>query len=102
MHSRVISLLFGLLVLSVASRAQPTPGPHKTATIPLPGVEGRIDHMTFDASSGRLYVAALGNDSVEVIDVKNQTVIHSIAGLHNPQGVDVGPRMHHLFVANAK
>jgi hypothetical protein len=28
-------------------------------TIPLPDVQGRIDHMFFDAQSSRLFVAAL-------------------------------------------
>ena len=36
--------------------------------VEMPGVKGRIDHLTVDLSSGRLFVAALGNDTVEVID----------------------------------
>jgi hypothetical protein len=32
-------------------------------TIPLPGVEGRIDHFAFDAAGDRLFVCALGNNS---------------------------------------
>src|SRR3989337_1070462 len=35
--------------------------------IPLSGVEGRMDHMTLDATGQRLFLAALGNDSVEVV-----------------------------------
>src|SRR6266404_3582247 len=34
-------------------------------TIPLPGVEGRIDHFALDASGERLFVCALGNNTVE-------------------------------------
>jgi hypothetical protein len=56
-------------------------------TIPLLGVQGRIDHMAFDAESGRLFAAALGNNTVEVIDVNQGTRIHSISGLHEPQGI---------------
>src|SRR5262245_32145527 len=37
-----------------------------SASIELPGVEGRIDHLAVDLKRERLYVAALGNDSVEV------------------------------------
>ena len=33
-------------------------------TIDLPRVEGRIDHLAVDAASQRLYVAALGNNTV--------------------------------------
>jgi len=38
-------------------------------TIPLEGVEGRIDHLGLDAKGKRLFVAALGNDTVEVVDL---------------------------------
>jgi hypothetical protein len=37
-----------------------------TATIPLPGVKGRFDHFALDAKGHRLFVAALGNDTLEV------------------------------------
>jgi hypothetical protein len=38
-------------------------------TIPMPGVEGRIDHLSSDVKGQRVFVAALGNNSLEVIDV---------------------------------
>jgi DNA-binding beta-propeller fold protein YncE len=50
-------------------------------------VEGRIDHLVYDAKAGRLAVAALGNNSVEVIDLKEGKVIHSIKGLPESQGI---------------
>jgi DNA-binding beta-propeller fold protein YncE len=56
-------------------------------TIPMPKVEGRIDHLAYDAKAGRLSVAALGNNTVEVIDLAAGKVIHKIEGLHEPQGV---------------
>ena len=55
--------------------------------IPLTGVTGRIDHMAIDKVSNRLFVAALGNDSLEVIDLKKRKRIRSIHGLSEPQGV---------------
>jgi hypothetical protein len=39
-------------------------------TIELPDVQGRIDHMSIDVKGQRLFVSALGNNTVEVIDVK--------------------------------
>jgi len=39
-------------------------------TIDLPRVEGRIDHLALDRAAQRLYVAALGNNTVEVLDLK--------------------------------
>src|SRR5579859_1564203 len=55
--------------------------------IPLPGVEGRIDHMVVDLVSRRLFVAALGNNTVEVVDLNAGQRVQTIKGLHEPQGV---------------
>jgi len=67
-------------------------------TIPLPGVEGRIDHLAFDDAGERLFVCALGNNTVEVIDLHQGTRVHTISGLGAPQGVAyVSGR---LFVTN--
>jgi DNA-binding beta-propeller fold protein YncE len=71
-------------------------------TIPMPDVQGRIDHMFFDAQSGRLFVAALGNNTVEVIDVRQGQRIHSISGLHEPQGILYLPGPNRLYVANGE
>jgi len=71
-------------------------------TIPLPGVEGRIDHFTADPSGQRLFVCALGNNSLEVIDLRNGERVHSITGLGAPQGVGYAPEVNRLFVANDK
>ena len=50
------------------------PGPSsnlltQVQTIPLDGIEGRIDHFGLDAKGKRLFVSALGNDTVEVVDL---------------------------------
>jgi DNA-binding beta-propeller fold protein YncE len=71
-------------------------------TIPLPGVEGRIDHFALDASGQRLFVCALGNNTVEVLDLRKGERIHSITGLGAPQGIAYIPELDRLFVANDK
>jgi len=73
-----------------------------TQTIALPGVEGRIDHVAFDAAGERLFVCALGNNTVEVIDLRKAERIHSITGLGAPQGIVYIPELDRLFVANDK
>ena len=70
--------------------------------IPVPGVAGRLDHFTADAKRKRLFVSALGNNSVEVIDVFAGRVIHSIKGLAQPQGPLYVPGLDKLYVANAE
>lgn len=69
-------------------------------TIPLPGVEGRIDHFAFDRLNQRLFVCALGNNSLEVIDARKGERIHSTTGLGSPQGVAYVPDGDRILVAN--
>jgi DNA-binding beta-propeller fold protein YncE len=70
--------------------------------IELPGVEGRIDHLGFDASTGRLYVAALGNNTVEVIDVRSGTHLKSLPGFREPQGIAAVPDAKTVAIANGQ
>lgn len=69
-------------------------------TISLPDVSGRIDHLAFDAVHKIVFVAALGNNTIEVVDLKTRKVVHSIKNLHEPQGVVFIPESNTLFVAN--
>lgn len=69
-------------------------------TIPLPNVEGRIDHLAIDLQAQRLFIAALGNNSVEVVDLHARRVVHSIPGLSEPQGIVYLPSLNRLYVAN--
>jgi hypothetical protein len=71
-------------------------------TIALPGVEGRIDHLDIDAAGDRLFVCALGNNSVEILDLRKGERIHSIARLGAPQGLVYLPGAGRLFIANDK
>jgi len=87
-HKLVIALTvcwFGS-VLCVAQS-----GPlHLEKEIPLPDVEGRIDHLSVDVAGERLFVSALGNGTVEVIDLKQGKRATEIKGLKSPQGVLYG------------
>jgi DNA-binding beta-propeller fold protein YncE len=69
-------------------------------TIPLPAVEGRIDHLAVDLAHGRLFVAALGNNTVEVIDLRERRVIRTLSGFDEPQGVVIATEVNILAVAN--
>src|SRR5882757_1534214 len=67
--------------------------------IPLPGVERRIDHLAVDPAGKRLFVAALGNGSLEVLDLAAGKPIRSIHGLNEPQGVAYLPLIRRVVVA---
>jgi hypothetical protein len=94
--------LIGLIGFAVRAEAQDATPLRLVQTIPLPNVEGRIDHMAVDLKGQRLFVAALGNNTVEVLDLRAGKRIRSITGLHEPQGVGFIPEFNKIFVANAK
>lgn len=69
-------------------------------TVPLPGVKGRFDHFTIDAKRNRLFVAGLGNNTLEILDVAAGKHLRSITGLHKPTGVVYLPDQDQIAVAN--
>jgi DNA-binding beta-propeller fold protein YncE len=80
--------------------AQSSSALRQTTAIPLPGVKGRIDHLAFDAARQQLFVAALGNDSVEVLDTAKLAHLTSLTGFHEPQGIAAVPDLNAMAVAN--
>jgi DNA-binding beta-propeller fold protein YncE len=68
--------------------------------IGFPGVEGRIDHFSDDVQGKRLFVAALGNGTVEIVDLKKGERSAEIKGLPEPQGVYYNAKNGELYVAS--
>ena len=73
---------------------------HLSKIISLPGVKGRIDHLDVNLKDQIVYIAALGNNTLEAVDLKIGKVIHSIPGLNEPQGVCYIPQTKEVLVAN--
>jgi hypothetical protein len=71
-------------------------------SIAMPGVKGRIDHMAADVKGHRLFVAALGNNTLEVIDLEQGKRLHSIPGLREPQGVVYLANLGRIAVASGE
>jgi len=69
--------------------------------IPLPGVQGRLDHFTIDAKRKRVIFSGLGNNSVQVVDAFAGRMIQQIDGLAEPQGTIYLAEWDKLFVANS-
>jgi len=67
--------------------------------IALPDTSGRIDHLAVDLRRKRVFVAELGNNTVDVIDLSAGKVIHRISGLEAPQGLGYAPNSDRLIVA---
>ncbi len=56
--------------------------------------------MDLDAGGGRLFIAALGNDTLEVVDVQQNRHLRSLVGFGEPQGVAHAAATGRLFVAS--
>ena len=97
----VTVLILGSVALSQDQPSAPDRAPLLLVQqIPLPNVGGRIDHFTFDGKRKRVIGAALGNNTVEVVDTFAGRDIHSITGAATPQGVVYVGEFNKLFVAN--
>ncbi len=98
-------LLFAILTIQADTQKSSSPEAPRplvlTEAIPMPGVQGRFDHFGFDGKN-QLIVAALGNNTVEVIDISARVRAHSINGIPNPQGVVYAPESKKLFAASSK
>jgi len=91
-----------LLVFAAPAWGQASQPLRLEKTIELPDVQGRIDHMSVDVKGGRLFVSALGNNTIEVIDIKTGKRAKTVDGLQEPQGVLYVPEVDRLYVANSK
>ena len=90
----------GMAMVGPEPRARSSELLRQVAVVRLPNVAGRIDHLGFDAARQRLFVAALGNDTVEVLDTAGHTHLRSLSGFHEPQGIAVAPELNGIAVAN--
>ena len=81
------SLAFGQEPLTLATR------------IPLPNVKGRLDHFGVDVKGQRLFVAGVGNHTLEIIDLKSGQRVRTIPDLEEPQGLYYDAATNRLFVA---
>jgi YVTN family beta-propeller protein len=96
------SLLIVIAMLPAITEAQTAVAPLVLeAKIPLGQVSGRIDHLGIDIKRQRLFVAELGNDTLGVVDLAGGTVLRTITGLKEPQGVAYVGFADSVYVANA-
>lgn len=88
------------MTLPLANAASRSSAPlAQVQVVALPGVQRRIDHFAVDPAGQRLFVAALGNHTLEVVDLAAGKRITSIPDLNEPQGVAYLPSVHRIVVA---
>ena len=93
------SVLVAMLVLTSCASWQNSHVLSVEAHIVLPDVKGRIDHFSVDVRGQRLFVAAVENHTIEIIDLKSGQRVHTILDLAEPQGVFYDASANRLFVA---
>jgi DNA-binding beta-propeller fold protein YncE len=94
--------LAAVLLLGGLMQAQEAKALKLKSRIELANVDGRIDHFSADFKGQRLFMAALGNHTVEVMDIQNGKRLHTITNLAEPQGLYFDPTTNHLFAGCAK
>src|SRR6266568_1385769 len=91
--------LASLLALGGSTAAQDSQVLSLEGRVELPNVKGRIDHFSVDVKGQRLFMAGVGNNTLEVIDLKSGKQVRTISDLAEPQGVFYDASTNHLFVA---
>ena len=96
-----VTTLFLASVLAVggSAAAQDSQVLSLKSHIALPNVKGRIDHFSVDVKGQRLFMAGVGNHTLEVIDLQSGKRVRTIPDLAEPQGVYFDAATNRLYVA---
>lgn len=95
---RAARTVFFVLLVAATSCAQDVQLPLKQiADIPLTGRASRLDYVSFDPTSGRLYIAHLGDSMLTVVDTRTQKVVGDVNDLKNVHGALAVPQLHRIF-----
>src|ERR1700730_19350138 len=88
-----------LVVLIPGAQAQTGAPLRLVQTIPLPDVEGYLDHMAVDIKGQRLFVPGEYQRMIAVVDLRAGKLIHSITGLDgNPRTTVYIPQSNQVWV----
>ena len=89
-----------LLLLAGCAAGQETTALTLKTHVALPNIDGRMDHLSVDIKGQRLFVSALGNNTVEVIDLQSGQRVRTLPGLAEPQGLLYDASTNRLYAAN--
>ncbi len=91
--------LAAMLAWSSSAAAQDSQVLSLKSHIAMPNVKGRIDHFSVDVKGQRLFMAGVGNHTLEVIDLQSGQRVRTIPDLAEPQGVYFDAETNRLYVA---
>jgi hypothetical protein len=91
-----------MLFFCAALSAQKQPAPLELiGKIPMPGVHGRLGHLAVDIYRGRIFVAASEDGSVQVLDIRHNSVLDPLLGIVEPHSVAFVKASDRVFVSSA-
>jgi hypothetical protein len=90
--------LIGLIV--PGARAEERGALKRLSTIELKGASGLLDHLLVDIKHGRLFVANQSNDTLDVVDLRTNKLLHQIHGQKQIHGIAYAPDLDRIFVGN--
>ncbi len=96
----VLTAAVSVWVGAVCVQAQVTSPVTLQRTIPLPQGTAKFDHFAVDLQAGRLFIAATGNHTVEVLDLKAGEVTETLTGLGKPHGLAWIAESRELYVSD--
>jgi DNA-binding beta-propeller fold protein YncE len=85
LETAVLFFFLSLGVFSVDTQSTPPLTPQPTIAMPIG--TGKFDHFAFDLKANRLFIAATGNHSVEVLDLNSGKITESLTGIGKPHGL---------------
>ena len=69
-------------------------------TIPLKGVDGKLDHLVVDAKGERLFVANKPNNTLDIVDLKTGKLVKQIPDQGKVSGVAYSADLDTIYVGN--
>lgn len=92
---------FAVLGFAVHAWAQEKPALELVQTIQLPEATGRLDHIGVDLERKRLFVAAVTDNSLEVIDLTSGKPVNRLTGVKGTQdALFLGGDINKLYVSS--
>jgi DNA-binding beta-propeller fold protein YncE len=83
-------------------RAEEPPPLERIATIQLKGTAGTLDHLIVDPKNSRLLVANQSNNTLDVVDLKNNELVKQVPGQNQIHGVAYAADLDRIFVGNGE
>jgi hypothetical protein len=94
----VLAAVAAALIIGPTAVAEDQQPLERIVTIPLKGVPGTLDHMSADFEHSRLFIANESNNTLDIVDVKENKLVTQIPGQEKIHGVAYARDLDRIFV----